>query len=219
MQRIRRKRRYVLHRRQGARVLIVALHGFRQSPERPTLLPGRLGLPFPAFTQFDRFPVPAHVVYPVGVRLNWRTQRNSPANPDVQFLQRMLGDLQQELAPLDGTYLFGFSDGGTMAHLLAQYVPCAGLCVASGWVPRNLRPRRDLARVVLFSGDAGPVERAAKQQADRVRQIYAAAHAPHVVQFVRAGQPHDWNPADNAQLAQSWGLLSAKRRRPQRWRL
>lgn len=208
MKRIRRKRRYVLHRREGARILIVALHGFRQSPERPTHLPGRLGLPFPVFTQFDQFAVPAHVVYPIGVRLNWRTQRNSPANPDVQFLRQMLGDLQQQLTPLDGTYLFGFSDGGTMAHLFAQYVPCAGLCVASGWVPHGLKPRPDLQRVVLFSGDAGQVEQAAKQQADKARQIYQAAHAPHLAQFVRPGQRHDWNPADNPQLARSWGLIS-----------
>lgn len=213
-----RGRPFLLLEQPGARDVIVALHGFRQRVDGPGGLPGRLGLPFPEFTGFAR--LPAHVCYPLGKWRNWRERGERQVCDDLDYAQACAVKSCAEVRARR-LFVFGFSDGGTFAHLLferfwrpAADAVLAGACVASGWVPpREWQPSR-LNPIVcrdvplgLCSGALGPIELRAAMEADAAEKIYRDAGATNVGRFFHDAPGHDW-PVEQCLpwLAWFWGL-------------
>ncbi len=196
-------RRAILIERPGAQALIVALHGFGQRVQRATGLPGRLGLPFREFCGLER--LAAHVLYPQAPGRNWRTDNDR----DVLAVRDAILDAWPRLAPRR-LLLFGFSDGGTLAHrLLGQPLTWLGrsflwsaACVASGWWPRGytqaqFQPPLIGCPVLLTYGQGETkVEAAAVRQAEIAAEQYVRAgwraDYPRVRRYRHDAAGHDW---------------------------
>ena len=151
--------------------LLVALHGWGANQEDLTFMASALNLPGYQFF-FPDAPFP-HSQVPGGRA--WYALERMDEEGFLESRQRLLTwllSLEEETGvPLSRTILSGFSQGGGMTLEVGLSLPLAGLCVLSGFLPRDPQPQASVfPPVLMVHGRQDPVIplREAQQARDRL---------------------------------------------------
>jgi predicted esterase len=205
--------RYLVEDGPGSRPLLVGFHGYGENAEIHLAVLRRL----PGVDRFRRVAVQAlHRFY--NSRKNevvgsWMTRldREQAIEDNLEYVERILGEVEQDFGPVPGIVYIGFSQGAAMAYRCAARIarPCQGVVVLGGDVPPDVAddPKASLPPVFIGRG----TEDTWYTEAKHTRDLDALRSRGTAVETLVFSGGHEWAPpfveAAGKFLAQAIGAV------------